>query len=86
RCPIGTVKIDRSFISGIPETKEDKILVRTIIAMAHGLEYEVIAEGVETKQQLDYLKTEGCEIVQGFYISKPIPFDQFTIWLSEHMS
>ena len=86
RCPIGTVKIDRSFISGIPETKEDKILVRTIIAMAHGLEYEVIAEGVETKQQLDYLKAEGCEIVQGFYISKPIPFDQFKIWLSEHMS
>ncbi|EPJ54009.1 MAG: hypothetical protein OFPI_08250 [Osedax symbiont Rs2] len=86
RCPIKTVKIDRSFVSGIPEVKEDKILVRTIIAMAHGLEFDVIAEGIETKAQLDYLKAEGCEVGQGYYISKPIPFDQFKIWLSEHLN
>ena len=85
RCPIKTVKIDRSFISGIPGTKEDKILVRTIIAMAHGLEFDAVAEGIETKQQLDYLKSEGCEVGQGYYISKPIPFDLFKKWLSEHL-
>ncbi len=86
RCPIKTVKIDRSFISGIPEIKEDKILVRTIIAMAHGLEFDVIAEGIETKEQLEYLKTEGCEVGQGYYISKPVPFDKFKKWLSENLT
>ncbi|MEE8057371.1 MAG: EAL domain-containing protein [Pseudomonadales bacterium] len=84
RCPIKTVKIDRSFISGVPKSKEDIILIRTIIAMAHGLEFQVIAEGVESEDQLDYLKKEDCDLAQGYYISKPVPFEQFKLWLIEH--
>ena len=70
------LKIDQSFISGIPLNKADSELVNTIIAMAHSLGLTVVAEGVETKEQLTLLAELGCDLVQGYYFSKPIPAKQ----------
>ena len=67
------LKIDRSFISGITEKKEDLDLVKATIAMAHSLDLSVVAEGVETHEQLFLLDELGCDLVQGYYFSKPIP-------------
>ena len=67
------LKIDRSFISGITEKKEDLDLVKATIAMAHSLDLSVVAEGVETHEQLFLLDGLGCDLVQGYYFSKPIP-------------
>lgn len=72
RFPIDTLKIDQAFIRDIKTDKEDAALVRAIIAMAHGLSMDVIAEGVETKEQLDFLNAHGCDIVQGFWFSRPL--------------
>jgi len=71
------LKIDRSFINGITLNNEDKSLVQAAIAMAHGLGLVVVAEGVEVHQQLLLLEELGCDFVQGFYFSKPIPAEQF---------
>lgn len=70
------LKIDQSFISGIPLNKADSELVNTIIAMAHSLGLTVVAEGVETKEQLTLLAYLGCDLVQGYYFSKPLPAKQ----------
>ena len=80
--PVSTVKIDRSFIMDLPGDKENTVLVRAIIAMAHGLRLEVIAEGVETAEQWDYLKSLNCDFLQGYYFGKPMPraeFEEFLI-------
>lgn len=71
--PVDTLKIDRSFISGLPENLDDAQITRTIMSMAHNLGLGVIAEGVETKEQLDFLQQIQCEEIQGFYFSKPLP-------------
>ncbi len=84
RCPINTVKIDKSFISGLPSEKEDMVLVRAIIAMAHGLELKVVAEGVETEAQWEFLKQEGCDFAQGFYFAKPLPIKELEVWIHNH--
>ena len=85
RCPINTVKIDRSFVQGIPEDKEDMVLIHAIIAMAHGLNLEVIAEGIETLEQWQFLKQENCDFAQGYYFSKPLPLDELKLWLSKNL-
>ena len=80
--PVNTVKIDRSFIMDLPGDKENEVLVQAIIAMAHGLRLEVIAEGVETAQQWEYLRSLGCDFVQGYYFGKPMPkaeFDEYIV-------
>jgi diguanylate cyclase (GGDEF)-like protein len=69
---VDTLKIDRTFISNMTEDPRNKIFVKTIVSLAHNLEMDVIAEGVETKDEMDYLKSLGCEYAQGFYFSKPI--------------
>lgn len=71
--PFDVLKIDRSFINGITINKADCDLVKAAIAMSHSLGLTVIAEGVETKEQLQLLERLGCDIVQGYYFSKPIP-------------
>ena len=83
RYPVNTVKIDRSFIMDIPNDKEDMALVRAIVAMAHGLHLEVIAEGVETQEQWDYLKELGCDYAQGYFFSKPQTPKQFEEYLRQ---
>ena len=71
--PLNTLKIDRSFVNDIRDADHNVVLVDTIIMMAHNLGLEVVAEGVETEQELLYLNARGCMIFQGFYFSKPVP-------------
>jgi diguanylate cyclase (GGDEF)-like protein len=73
RFPVDMIKIDRSFISGIAVEKRDETLVSTIISMGHNLGLGVVAEGVETDEQLTFLAERGCQEVQGFYLSEPLP-------------
>jgi len=73
RFPINKIKIDRSFISGLPQSSEDMAITRAIIAMAHGLDIRVVAEGVEHKDQADYLNNYDCDYFQGYYYAKPMP-------------
>lgn len=72
RLPIDIVKIDKSFINEINQTNSDELLISDIISIAHRLNKTVIGEGVETLEQLNYLRACGCDAIQGFYFSKPI--------------
>ncbi len=80
--PISKLKIDRSFVSDIPEDKNDAAIVKTILAMARTLELRVVAEGVETKEQLDFLTKEGCDDIQGYYLSKPLDEESFARYIA----
>ena len=77
RFPLDSVKIDRSFIRDIPGDGDDAAITQAIIAMAHSLRLGVIAEGVETKEQLQFLRVNGCDQMQGYHFSRPLPGDQF---------
>ena len=70
--PINTVKVDRSFIMDIPESEDDKAITSAVIAMAHRLNMEVVAEGVETQEQLSFLLEHDCEYAQGYLFAKPL--------------
>ncbi|MBM3395743.1 MAG: bifunctional diguanylate cyclase/phosphodiesterase [Betaproteobacteria bacterium] len=76
RFPLDTLKVDRSFIEDLPEDDEDAAITQAIIAMAHSLHLSVVAEGVETVEQLAFLQGHHCDLVQGFLFSKPVPPDQ----------
>ncbi len=76
RLPINTLKIDMAFIKNIVRSNNDKMLVKNIINITKDLKLECVAEGVETKEQLEILKKYGCEIIQGFYYSKALPREQ----------
>lgn len=73
--PINHLKIDHSFIKGLPQVPNDIAIVNAFIALAHHLGFEVIAEGVETAEQMQFLSTQGCDIVQGYFLSEPQPDD-----------
>jgi EAL domain-containing protein (putative c-di-GMP-specific phosphodiesterase class I) len=73
RLPINQLKIDRSFIKDSPEDEDDNAIIKAIISMAHSLKLEVVAEGVETDLQLNYLNQLQCDQLQGFYFAKPMP-------------
>ena len=72
KLPVDTLKVDRSFIMDLDTNPKSRVIARAILALAHSLEKDVIAEGVETKKQLDFLRELGCEKVQGFYLSRPL--------------
>ncbi len=75
RFDVRALKIDKSFISGLPQDSENAAITRAIIAMAHGLKMIVVAEGVETREQLDLLKHYGCDMAQGYFLGRPAPQD-----------
>jgi len=77
RFPIDTLKVDRSFLMDIPENPRDAEIVKAIIAMAHSLNLTVIAEGVEKESQAQYLLGNGCEKMQGYLFSPPVPAQEF---------
>lgn len=77
KLPINKLKIDRTFIKDIPQDTNDCAIILAIIALGRTLDLEVIAEGVETEAQADFIKEHGCRRCQGFYFSKPLPEDNF---------
>ena len=77
RFPVDYVKIDRSFISELEHSSQDAAITRAIIAMVHSLERKVVAEGVETQAQMDFLKANQCDEIQGYLLSPPVPAEQF---------
>lgn len=81
RFPIDKLKIDQSFVRDVIVDKNDATLVRAIISMANALELKTIAEGVETQEQLDFLRIEGCEEIQGYFIARPMPAEQIQDFL-----
>lgn len=82
--PIDTMKIDRFFLDEIMSTERGKIIVESSVRMAKMIGLEVIAEGVETKEQLDFLDSIDCDIAQGYYYSRPIPIPQFESFLEDY--
>jgi predicted signal transduction protein with EAL and GGDEF domain len=72
RFPIDTLKIDRSFVFDLPEGRESVAITRSIVALAKNLDLQVLAEGVETRAQLDFLAAEGCDRIQGYFFSRPV--------------
>ncbi|MFN2643739.1 MAG: EAL domain-containing protein [Burkholderiales bacterium] len=76
RFPVDNLKIDRSFITDIPADRGDAAITQAIIAMAHSLELKVIAEGVETQAQFDFLASQGCDEYQGYFFAKPLPEEE----------
>jgi len=74
--PISNLKIDRSFVKELPENADDSAIVSSTISMAHYLGMKTIAEGIETREQLRFLKHAGCDIAQGYLISRPLPLDE----------
>jgi len=84
--PIDTLKVDRSFIRNIPNDLEDKAITQAIIAMGKHLSLTVVAEGVETQEQMDFLQEHSCDEMQGYYFSKPIMPDRFAELLQTHVS
>jgi EAL domain-containing protein (putative c-di-GMP-specific phosphodiesterase class I) len=76
RFPIDTVKIDRSFVMEIPTNQDDMAITTAVIAMAHRLDLEVVAEGVETLEQLAFLAEQECEYGQGYLFSRPVPIKE----------
>src|SRR5690606_17104308 len=81
--PIDVLKIDRSFVQNVTHDLNDAAITRAIVALAHGLDLEVIAEGVETLEQANFLKLNGCDEMQGFYFSRPVTADQLATILRE---
>lgn len=79
--PFDNLKIDRSFINELPDNSDSKILVTATIAMAHQLGLSVTAEGIETKEQYNYLSELRCDLLQGYYFGKPMPAKEFTALL-----
>jgi EAL domain-containing protein (putative c-di-GMP-specific phosphodiesterase class I) len=76
RFPIDCIKIDRSFVKDIPHDADDLAITEAVVAMAHGLRLNVVAEGVETAEQLEWLRRFGCDEIQGYYFSKPLAADE----------
>jgi diguanylate cyclase (GGDEF)-like protein len=79
--PLDIIKVDRSFIKDIPQDDSDVQITKAILALSHSLGYTVIAEGVETEEQLEVLQGLSCDVVQGYYFSKPLPADELLQYL-----
>jgi EAL domain-containing protein (putative c-di-GMP-specific phosphodiesterase class I) len=82
RLPIDVLKIDSSFITGVPENENDSSIVHAIITMAHSLGIKVVAEGVETDEQLAFLAEHGCDEMQGYLFSAPLPSSELARFAS----
>lgn len=86
RFPLHTLKIDKAFVDDISTDDKDRNMVASIVAMAHNLGLKVVAEGVESKTQLEILKTLRCEFIQGFYFSEPMQADDFIRYIEQHQT
>ncbi len=83
RFPIDTLKIDRSFVRDIISDPDDAAIAKAVISLAHDMKLKVVAEGVETEEQMNFLRQRNCDEIQGYYFSRPIPEEAFTELLRE---
>lgn len=84
--PINRLKIDKSFIRDIVSDSNDMAITKSIIGLARGLALDVVAEGVETREQLRILQRLGCDEIQGYLLSEPVPASELVVWLNQHLS
>jgi diguanylate cyclase (GGDEF)-like protein/PAS domain S-box-containing protein len=75
--PFDKIKIDRAFVMNLGRNPQSAAIVRAVIGLGHGLEMSIVAEGVETEEQLNFLTEQGCDAVQGYFIGKPLPIEQY---------
>jgi EAL domain-containing protein (putative c-di-GMP-specific phosphodiesterase class I) len=85
RLPVDELKIDRSFVSPMMHDESDMIIVRSTIHLGHDLGMKVIGEGVEDEGTLQRLASLGCDLIQGYHVSRPLPQDAFTQWLIDRL-
>jgi len=83
RFPLDKLKIDRSFVRGLPHDADDAAIANAVLGMARALRLKVIAEGVESGQQAEFLRQHGCDEIQGYYFGRPMPAEQFARFLQE---
>ncbi len=81
--PVHELKIDKSFVLNLNQNDDDKIIVTSTIELAHNMGLSVVAEGVEDEESMNWLRQQGCELGQGFHISRPLPADKYIAWLEE---
>ena len=81
RFPVSTVKVDRAFLVDIQDDQIKQAIVQAVTTLAHAIGMHVVAEGIETAEQLDLARSLGCDEVQGYLVSKPLPADEATVWL-----
>jgi diguanylate cyclase (GGDEF)-like protein len=84
RFPIDTLKLDQTFVREVANDASDAAIVSSVISMAHNLNLKVVAEGVERQEQLDFLTRQNCDVVQGYYFSKPLPPEGIEAYLAKH--
>lgn len=84
RFPLHTLKVDRTFVRDVISDQDDAAICTAIIALAHSLELRVVAEGAENIEQVEFLQKNGCDFVQGYYYSPPVPADQFAALLTKN--
>ncbi len=83
RLPVQEIKIDRTFIKDMAQQQDDQVIVTTTLQMGHNLGLRVVAEGIEDEATLNFLRDAGCDLAQGYYIAKPMPFSDFVDWLNK---
>jgi EAL domain-containing protein (putative c-di-GMP-specific phosphodiesterase class I) len=86
RLPLSSLKIDRSFVEGLPHQEESVAIVRAILSLARSLGFNVTAEGVETVEQAHMLRHMACDVVQGFLFSKPVPAEEIPRLITQRLS
>jgi EAL domain-containing protein (putative c-di-GMP-specific phosphodiesterase class I) len=83
RFPIDFLKIDRSFVQDVVLVPDDAAIVSSVISLAHGLNLTVVAEGVESSEQLEFLRGAGCDLAQGFFVRRPAPPEELHMLLQK---
>jgi EAL domain-containing protein (putative c-di-GMP-specific phosphodiesterase class I) len=86
RFSVDTLKIDRSFVHDIPDDAEDSAIARAVVALGHSLQLRVVAEGVETEAQAEFLRSLGCDEMQGYLLSRPLPAAVLPQWWQDRQS
>lgn len=84
RFPFSEIKVDKSFVHRLEHSDEAAKIIKTIVALGQGLSLEVVAEGIETADQLKILSAYGCDTIQGFYVSRPLPPEEMRLWIDNY--
>jgi diguanylate cyclase (GGDEF)-like protein len=84
KLPVNELKIDKSFVEKITHSKSSRSIIKLIVELAHAFDLNVVAEGVTTPDELNYLKSVGCDIIQGYYFAKPMPQEEFLTWINDY--